>query len=392
MAPPWPRKVLVFAPSEFGGIAESTHRQMLELTRRGVAVTVLTRAKPMRSPPPNGYRQCRVLPGGRGASKPGRINQVFMESADYWVLAWRVLRERPDVVLLEANTEYFAPLWAWPHLVLSRLMRVPYLANFHDPVRQRHFGPQWLHDWSVSLSHAVLWGGLIHGPVPTEAGIPARLQMALAPLGPFGEPLARAVPFDLREQLGIAAGDFVLLSFGHLADRKNIDLLIRAVSEVEGVTLVIAGDAISGSQRPVSFYRELALAEGMGDRIRFVTEFIPDADIPAYFEGCDAVALTYTGEFVSQSGVLQLAVDRARPVLASSGPGPLRDAVEQHGLGVFVEPDDGAALVEGLKRLMAERPDRAVFERYRNAASWGANVDCLLALCERIRGTRSLAS
>ena len=210
--------------------------------------------------------------------------------------------------------------------------------------------------------------------------LPARLKLAIAPLGGFDETARGAVTFDLRERLNINRGVFVLLAFGHLADRKNLDLLIKALPQVPGVDLVVAGEATSGSQRPAQFYRDLAEQSGVGRRVHFITGFIPDNDIPAYFDAADAVALTYNRAFVSQSGVLQHAVDWAKPILASSGPGPLRETVERHGLGVFVEPDDPDALAAGARNLMRDRPPPQNFLRYRDLANWGVNVDCLLDL------------
>ena len=375
-----PKSVLVFAPSSFGGIAEHIHYQALELARRGVAVTVLCRADSLKTPPPGSYRQLRVLQADHAGQGFGRVRQVLAAAAGHYLLAWQVLRLRPNLVLLEANSEYFAPLWAWPHLVLSRLGGIPYLANFHDPVRARHFGPEWLHRWSVWLVNAILWGGLIHGTPPPGAALPARLKLAVAPLGGFDETTGGRANFDLRERLGIDRGAFVLLAFGHLADRKNLDLLIEALSQVPRVQLVVAGDASSGSQRPAQFYRDLAERIGVATRVHFATGFIPDGDIPAYFEAADAVALTYNREFVSQSGVLQHAVDWSKPILASSGPGPLRETVERHGLGVFVEPDDPAALVAGLNALLVDRTPKGAFARYRASASWRVNIDRLIEL------------
>ena len=375
-----PRSVLAFAPSSVGGIGEHIHYQALELARRGVVVTVLCRADAIRTPPAGTYRQLRVLPADHAGRGLGRVKQVLAATAGYYLLAWRVLRLRPDLVLLEANSEYFAPLWAWPHLVLSRLVGIPYVANFHDPLRQRHFGPDWLHRWSIALANAILWGGLIHGAPPPGAVLPLRLQLVIAPLGGFDETAYGEASFDVRAKMGIDSNAFVFLAFGHLADRKNLDLLIQALAEVPDVELVVAGESTSGSQRPAPFYRGLAERIGVANRVHFASGFIADRDIPAYFMAADAVALTYNRTFVSQSGVLQHAVDSSKPILASSGPGPLRETVERNGLGVFVDPDDVSALAAGIRRLLEQRTPSENFERYRATASWGVNIERLLEL------------
>ncbi len=90
--------------------------------------------------------------------------------------------------------------------------------------------------------------------------------------------------------------------------------------------------------------------------------------------------------------MLQLAALYDKPLLASSGPGPLRE-IGTDGMGLFVEPDSVDALVTGIAALQRGwRPVPGAFACYRGKASWSTNVDRLLALVHRLRaGGRSLA-
>jgi len=384
------RSVLIFAPTPHGGIAEHTHYQARELASRGYATLVLCQpgfAKDARSA---GYGQSRsLLQGGLGASLAMKVQRAMTEIANHFLLAGQIVRRRPAFVLLEANTEYGAWAWAWPHWLL-RWMGAIYLANFHDPVRTVHIGPAWWHRLSVILSLKPLSGGLIHGPVPPEARIPARLIMREAPFGPFEDLAGSAPAFDARARLGIGPDAFVLLAFGHIADRKNLDLAIAALVAVPGAHLVIAGSVGSARDRPAAFYEVHAERLGVADRVHLVSGFIAEADIAAYFAAADAVALTYARGFVSQSGVLQIAALWDKPLLASGGAGPLPDTVLRYGLGLVVEPDSAPAIAEGLARLIAERPDLGDnFGRYRASTSWAVNVDRMLEVVAAVRGVRS---
>src|SRR5690606_537561 len=107
--------------------------------------------------------------------------------------------------------------------------------------------------------------------------------------------------------------------------------------------LMIAGEHSSASQRPPAYYRQLASELGIAGRVILCDEFIPDERIPDFFTAADIVALTYSSAFVSQSGVLQHAVAFRKPVLASCGPGPLRQTMEQFPLGALIPPDDVTA-------------------------------------------------
>ena len=377
-AEPQPR-ILIYAPSPAGGLTEHIHYQAGELVRRGYDVRVLCRrdfCKPIGS---GGYRQERRLFRVGGASRIKRILRAVAAVVNYYVLAWRIVRLRPGFVLLEANAEFRALAWFLPHWLL-RLTGTIYLANFHDPLRgpERGLG-RWIHGLNIRLAYAALSGGLIHAPVPSRAYLPRRLVIREAPFGPYADLAGKPLTFTLRDRFDIPEGDFVVLAFGHIADRKNLDLLIAALADVPGAHLVIAGQAVSQADRPLAFYRETALRRGVGDRVHFAAGFILEADIPAYFAAADAAALTYSRAFVSQSGVLQIAALFGRPLLASGGQGPLRETVERFGLGVTVEPDSVAAIAAGLRRLMADRSDLSEnFAGYRATTSWEVNVDRLL--------------
>ncbi len=370
-----PQKVLMYVVSVHGGISHHSHYQAAELARRGVDVTMLcSKAYPWPQAD-TAYRQMRVFPEiARGGLKT-RVARFLAMNGNHWRLAWEIVRQRPELVLLEANTEYFALLWIWPHLLL-RALGVTYVANFHDPVRKVRYGSRWLHRLELGSLYATLRGGLIHGAPPAEAWIPRWIRMEVVPHGPFPHQADGEVTFDLRDRLGIPQGRFVLLAFGMITDYKNLDLLIEAVAETADTDLVIAGSVKTSGDRPAQFYRDLATSRGVADRVHIVEQFIPEADVVSYFAGVDAVALTYRREFVSQSGVLQLAVLWEKPILASSGDGPLRAAVTDYGLGIFVEPDDQAALTIGLQRLIAAPVASGEgFARYTAASSWQANID-----------------
>jgi len=377
-APPGP--FLLFCPSVGGGFPRHSHFQARELASRGVTVEMLCRPDFPMAAPQGSYRQLPRLIGINGPGLPRKLLRVVCAVANYWILAWVIVRRRPRFVLMEANTEYFSAFWAWPHLALAALGRTTYLANFHDPAREKRFGPDWWHRLSLRLGFGMLRGGLIHGDVPEGADIPPQVAIRSVPHGLLGDGAAAPRAFDLRERLGIAPGRVILLSFGLIADRKNLDLLIEALPALPEIELVIAGEDVSASQRPSHWYRSHAEALGVADRVHFVIRYIPEEETPAWFGGADIIALTYNRAFVSQSGVLQLAVLWDKPILASSGPGPLQDAVGA-GLGVFVEPDSVPAIVAGLHQLTGGwRPDPAAFSAYRRHASWEANVDGLLAL------------
>ena len=377
-------RFLFYSPSVRGGIPRHTRYQAQELASRGAVVELLCHKDFPIGGEGADYTQLPRLIEINGDGRAHKVLRVLASVVNYHILAWTIVRRRPQVVVMEANTEYFSPFWALPHWLLSWL-GVLYLANFHDPVRKRWFGPEWFHRLSVYMANRPLRGGLLHGEMTAEMQLPPWIRFESVPHGLFEDAAKSASAFDLRRRFDIPPDCFVLLSFGVIADRKNLELLIEAIARIPGTALVIAGEDVSGSQKPSSVYRAEAARLGVSDRVHFDCRYIEETEISAYFSGADAIALTYKREFVSQSGVLQLAALWDKPILASGGPGPLKDAVES-GLGLFVEPDSTDAIVAGLAAIKdGWRGQPESFAEYRRKASWGANVDKLVSLVSQLR-------
>lgn len=376
-------EVILLSRSVDGGISEYMHAQGNELARRGLGVTMLAPARFIAAHPDRGYKT-RTIPAVSDAVHSRLLRRLlfalFTVSAMY-LLAWHVLRLRPTFVLLDSMSELLAPLWAWPHMLLSR--RVPYVATLHDPVRERALGPKWWHQLSVRAGYAPLRLALVHDlAAARQAHVPPHIHLVEVPHGIFPA-AAKPTRGDLRAELGIPASAMVALSFGYVVDRKNLSLAIAALARVPDVHLVIAGRRGSLQDRPPQAYRDEAVALDVAKRCHFIDRFIADDELDTLFRMADFVLLTYAQTFVSQSGVLHVAANWGKPVLASGGAGPLIDTVRRLDLGLVVEPDSLPALVEGLAhmaRLPADDPaNHLAWQAFRDEASWSRNIDLLLA-------------
>ena len=140
------------------------------------------------------------------------------------------------------------------------------------------------------------------------------------------------------------------------------------------IKLLVAGSGDSGSQRPPRFYQDLANQLGVADRCAWDVRYIPDEETGDLFAAADYLLMTYSARFRSASGVMNAAVSARKPILGSSGPGPFRTAVVNYGLGVFVEPDDDAAILDGARSLLACDASSAEWERYERENSWAENA------------------
>ncbi len=130
--------------------------------------------------------------------------------------------------------------------------------------------------------------------------------------------------------------------------------------------------------------RRLA-AESPG-RVRFLTRFVEDAEIPAIFRRADVVVLPYRD--VEHSGVLYTGLAFGKPmVLSAVGGFP---EVAATGAARLVPPEDPAALASALSALVAdpaarERLARAATEAAAGPYSWDAVAAQTLALYRDLR-------
>jgi glycosyltransferase involved in cell wall biosynthesis len=152
----------------------------------------------------------------------------------------------------------------------------------------------------------------------------------------------------LPPELEGAAGP-VILCFGLLRPYKGIEVLLEAFRQVEGAELWIVGNP----RMEVGPLRELA-AKAPG-RVRFVTRFVEDAEIPAIFRRADLLALPYLD--AEHSGVLYTGLAFAKPlVLSAVGGFPELAAT---GAARLVPPGDTGALSAALAGLVADDSARA---------------------------------
>lgn len=402
-------KILVFNPGNQGGIVKYAWHQADELARLGCSVTVLcdkrseveaaSRARSLFGLVPDS-------PKGKSRSRLVRLFSLVRQLLTNQAVLFRVICDRrPDAVLLSSYGEYLSPIWVWLQLAASKLIGVTFVAVLHDPVRNFVVGPSWWHKMSVQMAYWPLAAVFVHQKPPLEAEIPSKVRVFEVPHGlfPVGKPTRSRE--DLRRGWGIPEEGVVFLSFGFIRDSKNLDLLIRALPDNPNAYLVVAGRVQSESvNKPVAFYEQFARDLGVSQRLRFIVEFIPDEVIVGYFQAADVLALTYSTSFRSQSGVLNTAAHVDKPLLASCGPGPLRDCVEKFGLGEFVAPDDAQAVSAGMARLInfvnasrrceplpAQSP-RMDWAGYRDYASWDRNARIVMECVRAVRKKRMSVS
>ncbi len=366
--------LLIFCTADHGGLADYAHAQAEALANGGHAVLLLAPAGfPIRA---SSY-QFQHLPCVRFSTGRWRWLQRLSTAATILIQQAALNRAIASTgckcVLFTSYSEYLAPLWAW-RLRLWRRHGVRFAAVVHDPVRNYVVGPRWWHRLSIAQGYSFLSVALLHAPIQLNTGHPQPgLKTLVIPHGPFSYPMAKASAQELHSRLGVPEGATLLLSFGHIRNNKNLQLLLQAMAQLPQIWLLVAGPEATSGQQPSAHYRQLASQLGVADRCRWQVGYQSPEQVADAFTAADAVLLTYSASFHSASGVMHLAANYRKPMIASAGASSLLDAVRRFQLGVIVAPDDPVALQQGMAQLLQEHVSPN-WQAYEQANSWDSNA------------------
>lgn len=171
------------------------------------------------------------------------------------------------------------------------------------------------------------------------------------------EPRARA-----RERLGLDADGRVMLSVGHLVERKGHFVAIEALPLLPSdVQLVIAG---GGPDRQA--LQDLAARIGVDRRVRFVG-VVPQADLRWWYSAADVLALCSSRE--GWANVLLESMACGTPVIATNIWGT-PEVVSSRAAGVLMSERSGKGLAEAWSRLFQDYPSRDATRAHAELFSW----------------------
>lgn len=144
-----------------------------------------------------------------------------------------------------------------------------------------------------------------------------------------------------------------LLCLGRLVERKGVDVAVRALVDLPGAELVVAGGpALDELPSDPEAVRLCALARelGVADRL-YLLGSVDRTAVPSLVRSADVVVTTPRYE---PFGMVPLeAMSCARPVVGSAV-GGLLDTVQDGVTGLLVPPRDPAALAAAVRRLLAD--------------------------------------
>lgn len=297
-------------------------------------------------PPAEGYRSEERFyrrSAARGLDARGRVP---FKAAEHVADTLRFRRDspaaRPDVVHYQWLTMPSLDIHLLPP-TRPRVMTAHYILPPTPSSRQVAAARRVFNHMDAVVAHSE------HGAARLRAEVgldPAKIRVI--PHGAFDYLTRLPEEKPLPAELEGAEGP-VILFFGLLREYKGIEVLLEAFRRLEGAELWIVGNP----RMDIAPLREFAAAAP--GRVRFVTRFVDDAEIPALFRRADVVALPYLD--AEHSGVLYTGLAFGKPlVLSAVGGFP---EVAATGAGRLVAPGDVDALAAALADLVGDEAARA---------------------------------
>lgn len=270
----------------------------------------------------------------------------------------RLIREGFDFDAIDAHYLYPEGVAA---VILGRWFRKPVVSSvFGDEVTvfPRFLLPRRMILWAVERSAGVTTVCQALKDCLVEMGVPAEKVRVILQ----GVDLDLFKPVDreaVRRRLGLTGR--VLLSVGHLTKRKGHYLAIQALPELPGTTLLIAGEGWMERQ-----LRDLVSSLGLEDRVRFLGR-VNQEDLKDYYSAADALVLATSREGLAN--VLLESMACGTPVISTPLWGT-PEAVTVPEAGVLMSDRSVGSLVEAVRRLFANYPDREATRRHAATFSW----------------------
>lgn len=329
-------------PPDVGGPASHAPELAEHLGARGHRVEVVTTAErePAREPYPVHWTSRRLPRGVRHADAAARIARSARRADVVYATGMLVrsslgsaLARRPVVLKLTSDPAY------------ERSLRYELFTGDVDEFQHANSGRlrilRRVND--VALRRAA------HLVVPSDALRRLAIRWGIEPErvtllpNPVSAP-ARIAPRDeLRARHGFAGPTLVFA--GRLVSQKSIDVALRALTQTDGVALVLAGEGGEADR-----LRALARELGLGGRVRFLGAQ-PRATVFELLAAADAALLSSSWENFPHMVVEALAV--GTPVI-STDVGGVGEIVRDDVNGLLVEIGDVDGLAAAIRRYLGD--------------------------------------
>ena len=157
-----------------------------------------------------------------------------------------------------------------------------------------------------------------------------------------------------------------LLFFGMLNYGKGVEYLIRAVSELPGFRLTVAGKAITPHYEQIV---RAAAEENKTGNVKLDIRWIPEEEKKRLLQEADIMVFPYVWA-PYQSGTMHNAFSYGVPVVVTNT-GPIGEIVKEYRCGRVIEPRSPKSIAAGIRAVLGNYDIyQDGIEKYRQEANW----------------------
>lgn len=376
-------KLVILGPAHpfRGGLANYNERLATEFQQQGYDVVMHTFTTQ--------YPEL-LFPGkSQFSDRPAPLNlDIYRTFSSINPISWirlglRLKREEPDLLILRFWLPFMAPAMGTISRIVRKNKKTKILALIDNIIpHEKRVGDTMLAKYFV---------GSVDGFVVMSRAVEADLNsfdkqkpVEFCPHPLFDNYGAIVPRLDAIKKLNLDAASKYMLFFGFIRDYKGLDLLLKAMAmpllNDPQIKLIVAGEFYCEQESYLTLIRE----SGLQDRVVLRTEFIPDAEIPAYFGAADLVVQPYKS--ATQSGVTQVGYYFNKPMLVTNV-GGLGEIIPHGKVGYVVEPNP-EAIADAINNFFSnnryeEMSAMAEIEKAR--FSWASLVHSFEKLTTRIK-------
>jgi glycosyltransferase involved in cell wall biosynthesis len=291
----------------------------------------------------------------------------------WWQTAHRITKWKPDMVIIQWWTTFWAPAFA----VLAFLLRqrgVKVLFVIHNVM------PHEPRPWDSWLAHLALQHGhffLVQTVREKERllSLLPQAQTISSPLPVYDMFNGQRIPIaDAKQQLGLPVDEPVALFFGIVRPYKGLRFALEALAKLRTwgskVRLLVVGEF----WEDVTVYTQLIEKLGLSAQVKIENRYIPDEEIGLYFSSADIFVAPYIGG--TQSAAVKVALGFNLPVVISRAIASNELENDLTHRLYWVAPEDVEALAEAIERGLREKtPISAPVTLSTGDDEWGELVD-----------------
>lgn len=291
---------------------------------------------------------------------PNKRMLSSLNPISWWRTAKYIQRQRPDVIAIDWWHPFFGPCNRFLTNFLPKKLRkkvifitenvISHEANGVDKMLTK-FGLKNAQGF-LALSESVdkYLNTMFHKKVFRSA----------LPIYDFYKNGYTASTNDAKDTFGLKPEDRVFLFFGLIRKYKGLDLLLEAFATLckthKNIKLLVAGDFYEPSEP----YFDLIKKFHLEDAVLMENRYIPNEEVPRYFQASDVVVLPYRS--ATQSGILSMAYGFRKPVVVTNV-GELGALVEARKTGIVVQESTVEAIADGLSEYLKLQEAGAPFEQ-----------------------------